>query len=120
MSRRERGSVTAEMAAALPALVVVLGAALWAVSVVGARLECVDAARAGARAAARGDEVSAVREGAMAVAPAGATVEVTVGAAVTEVTVRARVRPAWAVVLPEVAVSASASSATEKGVTVGR
>ncbi|WP_066360808.1 TadE family type IV pilus minor pilin [Herbidospora mongoliensis] len=116
MIRRDRGSVTAEMAAALPALVVVLGAALWAVAVVGARLECVDAARAGARAAARGDGVPAVREGALAVAPSGASVEVTVGASLTEVTVRARVRPSWAVMLPGVVVSASATSATEKGV----
>ncbi|GAB3882575.1 hypothetical protein GCM10027612_13340 [Microbispora bryophytorum subsp. camponoti] len=43
---RERGSVTAETAVALPALVVVLIASLWAVTVVGAQLRCVDAARA--------------------------------------------------------------------------
>ncbi|WP_449061019.1 TadE family type IV pilus minor pilin [Planomonospora algeriensis] len=69
--RSSRGSVTAETAAALPALMVILAAGLWAIAVVGAQLECVDAARAGARAASRGETLERVRSGVLAAAPAG-------------------------------------------------
>jgi Flp pilus assembly protein TadG len=47
--------VTAELAAALPVLVVVLAATMSAVAVVGARIRLQDAARDLARAAARND-----------------------------------------------------------------
>lgn len=47
--------VTAELATALPVLVVLLAVALSAVSVSGARVRVQDAAREAARAAARGD-----------------------------------------------------------------
>ncbi len=57
---RESGSVTAEMAVALPALLVVLAGALTVLVAVSAQLRCVDAARLGARAAARGDPDAAV------------------------------------------------------------
>ena len=57
--------VTAETAVVLPVLLLVLAGAVAAVVVVGAQLRCVDAAREGARAAARGD---ATRRGGAAVA----------------------------------------------------
>ena len=47
--------VTAETAVVLPVLLLVLAGAVAAVTVVGAQLRCVDAAREGARAAARGE-----------------------------------------------------------------
>ena len=47
--------VTAETAVVLPVLLLVLAGAVAAVVVVGAQLRCVDAAREGARAAARGE-----------------------------------------------------------------
>lgn len=47
--------VTAELAACLPVLVLVLAVALTAVSVVAARVRLQDAAREAARAAGRGD-----------------------------------------------------------------
>jgi Flp pilus assembly protein TadG len=47
--------VTAELAAALPVLVLILAAALSAVALVGARIRLQDAARDLARAAARND-----------------------------------------------------------------
>jgi Flp pilus assembly protein TadG len=55
----DRGMVTAELAACLPVLVLLLGIALTAVSLVGARVRLQDAAREAARAAARGDPVAA-------------------------------------------------------------
>jgi hypothetical protein len=50
--------VTAELAAALPVLLLVLAVAVSAVAVVGARIRLQDAAREVARAAARGDEAA--------------------------------------------------------------
>ncbi|WP_410007809.1 TadE family type IV pilus minor pilin [Planotetraspora sp. A-T 1434] len=113
---RERGSVTAETAVALPALVVVLAASLWVIAVVGAHLECVDAARAGARAAARGEAPEAVRSAVVRAAPGGARVVVSPGAEVTRVDVSVAVQPRWGPMLPAVEVRASAVSATEPGV----
>jgi secretion/DNA translocation related TadE-like protein len=52
--------VTAELAVALPAVTVALAAVVATVQAGVAQVTCVDAARAGARAAARGDGVEAV------------------------------------------------------------
>ena len=52
---RDRGSVTAEAAVAVPALVVFAMALVWALMAASAQIQCVDAARAGARAAARSE-----------------------------------------------------------------
>ncbi|MEU8268783.1 TadE family type IV pilus minor pilin [Sphaerisporangium sp. NPDC049002] len=113
--RADGGSVTAEMAVALPSLVLVLGAALWAIAAVTAQLECVDAARAGARAAARGESLEAVRQAAARAAPEGAIVSVTRDSALSRVTISTSVRPSWVIAVPAVPVGASASSATELG-----
>ena len=69
--------VTAETAVVLPVLLLVLAGAVAAVVVVGAQLRCVDAAREGARAAARGDPPPTVAEIVRAAAPDGAVVGVT-------------------------------------------
>ncbi|MEV4094563.1 TadE family type IV pilus minor pilin [Streptosporangium saharense] len=114
-SRPSRGSVTAETAVALPALVVVLAAALWAVAAAGVRLECVDAARAGARAASRGEPLDRVRGGVLAAVPTGAQVTVTRGPETTRVEVSVTVTPGWGVSLPGITVHATAVSATEPG-----
>ncbi|MET9110719.1 TadE family type IV pilus minor pilin, partial [Streptomyces zhihengii] len=53
--RGDRGSVTAEAAVALPALVAFALALVWALMAAAAQIQCVDAARAGARAAARSE-----------------------------------------------------------------
>ncbi|MEU4830539.1 TadE family type IV pilus minor pilin [Streptosporangium sp. NPDC023615] len=113
--RRSRGSVTAETAAVLPAFMVVLGAGLWAVAAVEAQLECVDAARSGARAASRGDPVEQIHRSVLSMAPAGARVVITRGAEVTRVEVTVDVRPDWGALLPSVPVHAAAVSATEPG-----
>lgn len=91
--RRDTGSVTAETAVALPALVIVLAAALWVLAAAGAKIECIDAARAAARAASRGEDPQAVRSAARRAAPEGAFVGIWRGHGRVEVTVRARVHP---------------------------
>ncbi|MFI6085394.1 TadE family type IV pilus minor pilin [Streptomyces sp. NPDC051217] len=70
----DRGSVTAEAAVAVPALVVFVAALLWALTAAAAQIQCVDAARAGARAAARSEPRAAAVEAARSAAPEGAQV----------------------------------------------
>ncbi|WUG40494.1 pilus assembly protein TadE [Kitasatospora sp. NBC_00458] len=72
--RGDGGFVTAETAVALPALVVLAAMLVWAVLAAAAQLRCVDAARVGARAAARGEADAAGI--ARAAAPPGAEVRV--------------------------------------------
>jgi Flp pilus assembly protein TadG len=71
--------VTAETAVVLPVLLLVLAGAVAVVTVVGAQLRCVDAAREGARAAARGDDVAAVTALVDRAAPDDAVTTVHVG-----------------------------------------
>lgn len=56
--RGERGSITAEFAIALPAVVLVLACCLSGMQVAGQQLRLQDAAAAAARAAARGGDTS--------------------------------------------------------------
>ncbi|MFE2041634.1 TadE family type IV pilus minor pilin [Streptomyces sp. NPDC059477] len=72
--RSDRGSVTVEASVVLPVLVVFSMALVWALFVVAAQIQCVDAARTGARAAARQDPDGAVVELTRAAAPRGAEV----------------------------------------------
>lgn len=87
--RRDRGAATAELAVVLPVLMLVVGAGMAAVAVLLAQLRCVDAAREGARAAARGEEAGVVRSVAERAAPDGATVTITVADAEVRVSVSA-------------------------------
>ncbi|MEV5549242.1 TadE family type IV pilus minor pilin [Streptomyces sp. NPDC052309] len=73
----DRGFVTAETAVVLPVLVVFVMALVWGLLVVATQIQCVDAARTGARAAARQDPTGAVVKAAREAAPHGA--QVTVG-----------------------------------------
>jgi hypothetical protein len=68
--------VTAEAAVALPVLVVFTMGLVWALMAASAQIQCVDAARAGARAAARQDPPGTVIEAARQTAPNGARVTV--------------------------------------------
>ena len=106
--------VTAEAAVVLPVLLLVLAGAVAAVTVVGAQLRCVDAAREGARAAARGEDTALVTALAGQAAPDGATTTVAVAGAAVTVTVTAEVAPLGPVPL-RVPVSASAVSRREPG-----
>jgi len=111
----DRGAVTAEIAAALPALVLVVIAALWTLSLGLMQLRCADAAREAARAAARGDDAAVVRQVAEAVAPAGAVIEVTErdGLVVVEVAVDVRPPVPFADRLPAPTVSAESVAVEE-------
>jgi hypothetical protein len=68
---RDRGSFTAELAAGLPALMLLFGFGLTAVTAAAAKMQCLDAAREAALAGARGAEAVPV---AARIAPDGASV----------------------------------------------
>ncbi|MFG2464824.1 TadE family type IV pilus minor pilin [Streptomyces canus] len=72
----DQGFVTAESAMVLPVLVMFAMALVWGLLVVAAQIQCVDAARTGARAAARQDSAEAVVRVARATAPRDAQVTV--------------------------------------------
>jgi len=107
----DEGYATAEAAVALPALMVVLGLALGALVTVNGQLRCVDAARAAARVAARGDSDRRAVRAAMVVAPKGAAVRVSHAGRDVRVTVSVTVRPGrW---LPGMPLHATATAEAE-------
>ena len=111
--------VTAEAALVLPVLLIVLAGAVAVITVVGAQLRVVDAAREGVRAAARGESAAEVVAAAEEVAPDGATVVAEApGDDRVTVTVRASVRPLGTGLLA-VTVQSSATARTEPGVAGG-
>ena len=106
--------VTAETAVVLPVLLLVLAGAVAAVTVVGAQLRCVDAAREGARAAARGEDVATVRALVLRAAPDGVAVSVAHEGEDVRVVVSGRV-PALGPLPLDVEVSAEAVARLEPG-----
>lgn len=117
-SSGQAGMVTAETAVVLPVLLLVLAAAVSALVVVGAQLRCVDAARDGALAAARGESPAEVDRITARAAPAGATSSTVVRGRTVTVTVTAPVHPLGGVSL-RIRVSATASGVLEPGVDGG-
>ena len=105
--------VTAEIAAALPAVMVVLVVALTAVGAVADQLRCVDAARTGARLLARGEEVSRVEAVVARQAPEGADIDLRVGPSEVEAAVTAEVPAVLALLGVRRAPSATASTLRE-------
>ncbi len=78
MARRgmsDRGYVTAEAALVIPALVLFAALLVWALMAAAAQIRCVDAARAGARAASRSEPAEVAVAAAREAAPPGARVE---------------------------------------------
>ncbi|WP_406451621.1 TadE family type IV pilus minor pilin [Streptomyces sp. NBC_00876] len=67
--------MTAEAALAIPVMAVFALALVWALMAASAQIRCVDAARAGARAAARSEPEAQVKEAALSAAPDRARVE---------------------------------------------
>ena len=105
--------VTAEFAVVLPAVVLVLALSVGALGLALDQVHCVDAARAGARAAARGDSAAAVILVARRAAPSAALVSVETTADIVSVSVVSRPRVA-AVFLPAwLRASSTASAARE-------
>ncbi|MFI6345260.1 TadE family type IV pilus minor pilin [Streptomyces sp. NPDC050560] len=74
--RGDGGFATVETATVLPALVVFVLGLVWALLAAAAQIQCVDAARAGARSAARQDPDASAVEAARRAAPRGARVTV--------------------------------------------
>lgn len=106
--------VTAETAVVLPVLLFVLACAVAVVTVLGAQLRCLDAAREGARAAARGEPDGAISRLVDQLAPDGAVARVSADGDAVRVTVTVRVAPAGA--LPfAVTLSGSALAIREPG-----
>lgn len=108
---RDRGSFTAELAAGLPALMLLLFAGLTAVNAVTTKAHCVDAAREAALAAARGENGAGAGQ---RIAPPGAAVSIAVAGDTVVVTVRAPVRAIGAGI-PGTTVTATAVAAVEPG-----
>lgn len=111
---KDAGMVTAETAAVLPVLALLLAFGLWSISAVGAQLRCIDAAREAARAAARGESQDEVRSDALAAAPVHAAVSVFPASTQVRVVIRAPVglHVRW---FPSIVVSGSAVAALEPG-----
>lgn len=101
--------VTAELAASMPVILMLLAFGLGALDAGRARLGCVDAARDGALAAARGDDADG-RAAALRLQP-GAVVRVERGDGVVTVTVTSVADRVGA--LPGITVSATSTAALE-------
>ncbi len=115
----DRGSTTVEIAVALPALVLVLVIAVWGVKAAGDQVACVDAVRAGARAAARGEDLTAVRNAGAKAAPPGARIDISRGPDTTDVTIDLAVRPPTGTPLPALILHEHAEALSEPGVVTG-
>jgi Flp pilus assembly protein TadG len=113
----ERGSVTAETAMVIPALVAVALALAWLLALGATQVRVVDAAREVARAAARDDASSSAVALGHRVAPRGASIRVTRDDGRVVAQVRAAVHGPGGLLsfLPRVQVHAEAVAASEQG-----
>jgi hypothetical protein len=110
---QDGGMVTAEIAVALPALVLVLAVSLWAIRIASTQVACTDAARSGARAAARGEPLPAVRAAVARALPPGARISISRTRETTRVDVAVPAHPPTASGLPPLLIRAHATAATE-------
>ena len=97
---QDAGYVTAETAVVVPSLVLLLGMLLWGMTAAVGMVQCVDGARTGARAAARGEKAEAVRQVVHSVAPPGAEVAIRREGDLVRVMVEARTSGPGALTLP--------------------
>jgi Kef-type K+ transport system membrane component KefB len=108
--------VTAEFAVALPAVVMVVVAAVCAVIAVTDQMRCVDAAAIAARLAARGEPAAVVRTAALQAAPAGARLELLATATTVTATVTAHLTaPGFLHRLPAITARGKMVAAREAG-----
>ncbi len=105
---------TAEIAVAIPSLLFVLGLGLTALGVGVSQIQCVDAARTGARLLARGEPLSTVDREVRAAAPDGAAVLTSVSGDVGRVTVTATLPAALAGIGLGAGPSATATALVEQ------
>ena len=106
--RDDSGMVTAEMAAAMPALVLVASLLLTVVGMAADSSRASDAARSAARAASIGTDEATVVDAARALAPQGSRVEVTTHDGWVHVEVSVQGRRFGPLQLPDVAVTGAA------------
>lgn len=109
----QRGMVTAEFAVVLPAVVLVLALSLGALGLAWDQIRCVDAARAGARAASRGDSPDAVILVASRAGPSNAVVSVGTSGELVRVSVVSRPRVAASLLPSWLRASSTASAVRE-------
>jgi hypothetical protein len=109
----ERGMVTAEFAVVLPAVVIVLALSLGAMGLALDQIRCVDAARAGARAASRGDSYGAVILVTRRAAPSQAQVSMAMSGDLVQISVVSRPRVARNLLPAWLQASSTASAALE-------
>jgi hypothetical protein len=109
----ESGMVTAEFAVVLPAVVFVLGLSLGALGLALDQVRCVDAARAGARAASRGDGEGAVMVIVRRAAPSAAAVSMSTSGDLVQVSVASRPRVAGSLLPAWLRASSTASAVRE-------
>ena len=109
----EAGMATAEFAVVLPAIVFVLALSLGALGLSLDQIRCVDAARAGARAASRGDSHRAVMLVAARAAPSQSQVSVTSAGDLVLVSVVSRPRVAGSLLPRWLRAGSTASAARE-------
>lgn len=92
--------VSAELALAVPSVLLVLAICLTALALGIDQVRVVDAARVAARAASRGEDPATVQQLARSRAPEGSRVVVDLGADQVEVAVLAPARVRWLPALP--------------------
>ena len=110
----DAGMVTAELAVALPALVLAALLAVTALQGVIAQMECLDAAGVAARLAGRGEATASVTAAVVATGPPGAEVQLQRVGELVHARVVAEVHPlGLANLIPGFAVDASAASLAE-------
>lgn len=115
----ERGTVTAEFAVVLPALVLVLILVVGAGVIGIAQVRVYEAARAGAREAARGEPVHDIEKAAKRKAGPGSTVTVSQGGAFAKVRVKTTLPKALHPIMKDVEASAEARTEGESHGSIG-
>ena len=115
----ERGTVTAEFAVVLPALVLVLILVVGAGVIGIAQVRVYEAARAGAREAARGEPVHDIEKAAKRKAGPNSTVTVSQGRAFAKVHVKTALPKALHPIMKDVEASAEARTEGESHGSIG-
>ncbi|STD15797.1 Uncharacterised protein [Dermatophilus congolensis] len=108
-NRRDAGYSTAELALATPAVMILVTVVAVLLGVLMDQVRCIDAARSGARALARGDNAAVAVRLAEQTAPTGSRISVARGKEM-RVTVTAPARVAW---VQQLHAGASASAPDE-------
>ncbi|GAA0939459.1 TadE family type IV pilus minor pilin [Actinocorallia libanotica] len=113
MRHADRGTATAEVAVALPALLAVVAIALWGIAAAATRLTCVDALHIAARATARGEPLPQIRSRTLSTTPPGTTLTITRTQDSAHLTLTAPFRPLARLPLPTLTFRLTTETPTE-------